>query len=204
MTQSQGPADLSVLRAAARLCADDGTLDRASALRRAAERLGLTLDERFMAVDCTRLEAEIRQYQRVFRPKQGEALQHLRREALNAMVFLDAFSPRLVGSVLSGTADQESKITLHLFADTPEDVMTFLMEKNIPFAESERRYHYRSGRLERALVLSFVAFEVPFDLVVFDRAAIKEAPLTSARGGPLPRASKAKLKTLLDESAERV
>lgn len=204
MTHSQGPADQSVLRAAARLCADDESLNRASALRRAADRLGLTLDERFLAVDCTRLEAEIRQYQIVFRPMQSEALQHLRREALKAMVFLDAFSPRLVGSVLSGTADQDSKITLHLFADTPEEVMTFLMEKNIPFSESERRYHYRSGRQARALVLSFVAFEVPFDLVVFDRAAIKEAPLVSARGGPVPRASQAKLKALLDESAERV
>jgi hypothetical protein len=186
------------------MCADDVSLDRASALKRAADRLGLTLDERFMAVDCTRLEAEIRQYQIVFRPAQNEALQQLRREALKAMVFLDAFSPRLVGSVLSGTADHDSKITLHLFADTPEAVMTFLMEKNIPFAESERRYHYRSGRQTRTLVLSFVAFDVPFDLVVFDRAAIKEAPLTSARGGPVPRASRTKLKALLDASVERV
>ncbi len=204
MTYSQGPADQSVLRAAARMCAEDGTLDRASALKRAAERLGLSLDERFMAVDCTRLETEIRQYQIIFRPAQNEVLQQLRREALKAMVFLAAFSPRLVGSVLSGTADHDSKITLHLFADTPEAVMTFLMEKNIPFAESERRYHYRSGRQTRTPVLSFVAFDVPFDLVVFDRAAIKEAPLTSARGGPVPRASLAKLKALLAESAERV
>ncbi len=204
MTHSQGPADQSVLRAAARMCVDDGSLNRASALRRAADRLGFSLDERYSAVDCTRLEAEIRQYQMVFRPFQSEALRRLRTEALKAMVFFDEFSPRLVGSVLSGTADHDSKITLHLFADTPEEVMTFLMGKNIPFAESERRYHYRSGRLERALVLSFVAFEVPFDLVVFDRAAIKEAPLASARGGPVPRASQAKLKALLDERAERV
>ncbi len=204
MGNSQGPADQSVLRAAARLCAEDGSLDRGIALRRAAERLGFSLDERFLTVDCARLEAEIRQYQILFQPMQGEVLQNLRREALKAMDFLQEFSPRLVGSVLSGTADHDSKVTLHLFADTPEAVVTFLMEKNIPFNESERRYHYRSGRMERALVLSFVAFDVPFDLVVFDRAAIKEAPLTSARGGLMPRASTAKLKALLADRAAPV
>lgn len=199
MAVSRGPAAQSILRAAAQMCTEDASLDRASALRRSAARLGVTLDERFMSVDCTRLESEIRQYQLIFRPEQNEILRTLRSEALKAMAFFDAFSPRLVGSVLSGTADRESKITLHLFADTPEEVMTFLMEKNIPFSESERRYHYRNGRQERALVLSFVAFEVPFDLVVFDRAAIKEAPLTSSRGGLMPRASQAKLKSLLNE-----
>jgi hypothetical protein len=61
--------------------------------------------------------------------------------------------------------------------------MTFLLAKNIPFAESERRYHYRSGLQTRVPVLSFVAFDVPFDLVVFGLDDIKEAPVANSSGG---------------------
>jgi len=195
-----GPVSQAVLSAAARLCAEDASLDRFTALSKAAERLGEPLDQRFAAVDCERLEAEIRQYQLVFRPDQQEVIRSLRAEAMKAMAFLGDFSPRLVGAVLSGTADRQSTVTLHLFADTPESVMTFLMAKNIPFTESERRYQYRSGRQARVPVLSFVAFDVPFDLVVFGLDDIKEAPVANSRGGLMTRASAAKVATLLSPS----
>ena len=192
-----GPVSQAVLSSAARLCAEDASLDRLMALRKAAERLGEPIDQRFVAVDCARLEAEIRQYQLIFRPDQQAVIRNLRAEAMKAMTFLNEFSPRLVGSVLAGTADRQSKVTLHLFADTPESVMTFLLAKNIPFTESERRYQYRSGRQTRVPVLSFVAFDVPFDLVVFDRDDIKEAPVANGRGGLMARASAAKVASLL-------
>lgn len=201
MALEPGPAALAVLRTAARMCAEDATLDRASALRRSAKQKGVSLDERFFDVDCHRLEAEIRQYQLVFRPEQQTALQDLRIEALRAMDFLAEFSPRLVGSVLSGTADRQSTVTLHLFADTPEEVMTFLLTRNIPFTESDRRYQYRSGRQERIPVLSLMANEVPFDLVVFARRGIKEAPVGASRGALMARASPNRLRALL-EAAE--
>ena len=52
------------------------------------------------------------------------------------MLFLARFRPRLVGPVLSGTAGPHADIGLHLFADTPMDVLLFLMEHRIPL-----RYH---------------------------------------------------------------
>lgn len=198
---STGPLSQSVLSVAARLCAEDTTLDRLSALRKAAKRMGESIDQRFVTVDCERLEAEIRQYQVLFRPEQQEVIRKLREEAMKAMTFLSDFSPRLVGSVLSGTADHHATVTLHLFADTPETVMSFLMMKRIPYVESERRYQYRSGRQSRVPVLSFVAFDVPFDLVVFDLDGIKEAPVVSSSGVPMARASAAKLASLLSPSA---
>jgi hypothetical protein len=202
MALEPGPASLALLRTAARICAEDVSLAPVDALRRAASRVGVTLDERFLDVDCARLEGEIRQYQLVFRPEQLTVLRELRAEALKAMDFLSAFSPRLVGSVLAGTADRQSTVTLHLFADTPEEVMTFLLTRNIPFTESDRRYQYRSGRQERVPVLSLVANEVPFDLVVFARPGIKEAPLGGgSRGSLMNRASPSRLRSLLDEVA---
>lgn len=196
-----GPVSQAVLSAAARLCAEDASLDHFVALQKASERLGEVVDPRFAAVDCDRLEAEIRQYQLIFRPDQRDVIRNLRAEAMKAMAFLSDFSPRLVGSVLSGTADRQSTVTLHLFADTPESVMTFLLAKNIPFTESERRYQYRSGRQARVPVLSFVAFDVPFDLVVFGLDDIKEAPVANGRGGLMPRASATKVASLLSASS---
>lgn len=196
-----GPVSQAVLSSAARLCAEDTSLDRLMALQKAADRLGEPIDQRFAAVDCARLEAEIRQYQLIFRPDQQEVIRNLRAEAMKAMAFLDDFSPRLVGSVLTGTADRQSKVTLHLFADTPESVMTFLLAKNIPFTESERRYQYRNGRQTRVPVLSFVAFDVPFDLVLFGLDDIKEAPMANSRGVLVTRASAAKVASLLSLSS---
>jgi hypothetical protein len=202
MALEPGPASLALLRTAARICAEDATLARADALRRAASRMGLSLDGRFLDVDCARLELEIRQYQLVFRPEQQSVLRELRAEALKAMDFLATYSPRLVGSVLSGTADRESTVTLHLFADTPEEVISFLLTRTIPFTESDRRYQYRSGRQERVPVLSLVANGVPFDLVVFARPGIKEAPLGGgSRGNMMNRASPSRLRSLMDEVA---
>lgn len=200
MALVSGPASLALLRTAARMCAEDATLPRRDALQRAAVRMGLALDDRFLDVDCTRLEAEIRQYQLVFKPGQQDVLRELRAEALRAMDFLAEFSPRLVGAVLSGTADRQSTVTLHLFADAPEEVMTFLLARNIPFTESDRRYQYRSGRQERVPVLSLTANDVPFDLVVFGRTGIKEAPVGGGRGSPMSRASLRRLRSLLDEA----
>lgn len=192
-----GPASAAVLRMAARFCAEDASLDRSAALRKAAQRQNQPLDPRFSAVDLERLESELRQYQLVFRQDQTMTLRHLRQEALRAMAFLAEFSPRLVGSVLSGTADRDSVVTLHLFADPPEAVLHFLLAKNIPFRESERGYHYRGGRSVRATVLSVVAFEVPFDLVVFEAEAIRAAPMVAGGKTSMPRASAAKLAELL-------
>lgn len=195
-----GPLSQAALSLAARLCAEDASLNRQHALEKAASQMGEPIDRRFVAVDCERLEAQIRQYQLIFRPEQQDVIESLRAEAIKAMTFLSDFSPRLVGSVLAGTADRQSKVTLHLFADTPESVMTFLLAKNIPFTESERRYHYRNGRQDRVPVLSFVAFDVPFDLVVFAQGDIKEAPVANYRGAVMTRASAAKVALLLSPS----
>ena len=61
--------------------------------------------------------------------------------------------PRLVGSVLSGTADEHSYVELHLFTDAPEEVGMHLMQHNIPYEladkrlqlnhEEQRYFHYR-------------------------------------------------------------
>jgi hypothetical protein len=48
------------------------------------------------------------------------------------MALFEEFEPRLVGSVLSGTASEHSDVNLHLFADRPEQVAFRLMRDEIP------------------------------------------------------------------------
>ncbi len=41
------------------------------------------------------------------------------------------FTPRLVGPVLSGSADHTQGVRLHLFTDNPEDVVFALLDRSI-------------------------------------------------------------------------
>lgn len=192
---SQGPAPQSLIAAAARMRAEDASVGCHQALQRAAERMGVHLSEANLAVDCERLEQETRQYQLLFRPEQVSNLSRLRDEALAAMSFLEAFHPRIVGSVLSGTADLGATVTLHVFADAPEDVMLHLMHYDVPFSESERTYRYGSGRNRRVPVFSFEANGVPFDVAVFPVKGQREAPVSAGR--PMQRASDQQLRALM-------
>lgn len=194
---NHGPAPQSLIAAAARMRAEDSSLGCHEALQRAAERTGMHLNEANLAVDCDRLEQETRQYQLLFRPEQASNLSRLRSEALMAMSFLEAFRPRIVGPVLSGTADLGATVTLHVFADAPEDVMLHLMHFDVPFVESERSYRYGSGRSRRVPVFSFEANGVPFDVVVFPVKGQREAPVSSGRA--MQRASDQQLRALMAE-----
>jgi hypothetical protein len=179
---------------AARLKASDASLDCRAALRKAAETLGL--DARHPP-DCVELEEALRAYQQLFRPEQAPALRRLRIRALEAMRFFAAFEPRLVGAVLSGTADAHSIITLHLFADTPEEVMLRLVEHDIPFDEGVRMLRYRGGRSRDYPVFSLVVDGSPVDLVVLSPVDLREAPLGVSGSGAMQRAGIRRLEEIL-------
>ena len=193
-----GPASLELLRRAARLAADAPGQSRGESLRAAAEDLGESLDPRFRAGDLDRLELELGQYLATFRPEQRDQLVALRRAALEAMTFFAAFRPRLVGEVLTGTADAYSPIVLQLFAATPEQVIECLLGHDIPFEESETSYQYRDGRRERVSVFAFGAGDDHVVLEVFPEERLREAPLAPG-GGKLRRASRQQLEALMQQ-----
>ena len=82
-------------------------------------------------------------------------------------MFVERFSPRLVGPVLDGTADQHSEVNLHLFADPVEMVGHFLMEQHIPHELGERRLRMPSGDQARLPEYRFLAGDVAMALTVF-------------------------------------
>ncbi|TQV65453.1 MAG: hypothetical protein FNT29_00035 [Halothiobacillaceae bacterium] len=184
---------------AARLLAEsEGALDCASAKRRAGLELGL-----FPGHDepsCEEVEQQLRIYQQLFRPSQQAALRALRGEAVKAMRFLADFEPRLVGAVLSGTAGANSTITLHLFADAPEQVMLHLLNAHVPYREAERSLRYRDGRVQAYPLFSFIAGGYPVDLVVLPPMALRESPAGFGEGGKMDRAPLHKVERLLEAS----
>ena len=195
-----GEARRRIALEAARLMSEHGIRDFHLAKRKAAERLNVR-DEAQMPKN-SEVEAALREHQRLFRADvQPRRLRELREAAREAMRFFAAFNPRLVGAVLEGTADEHSAICLHLFAESPENVIVFLREHDIAYAEQSRRVRVARDQYQDFPVLVVAREPAPFDLTVFRRDAIRQAPLDRAEERPQRRASLAMLEALLAESA---
>jgi hypothetical protein len=189
-----------IAQEAARLMAEEGVQDFYAAKRKAAQHLGAP-DTRNMPRN-QEVEAALQEYQRLFkRSEQRSHLRALRQSAVQAMRFLAGFRPRLVGSVLSGTAGQHADINLHLFADTPEEVSLFLMDKSIPFQPAQKRLRIARETWQDFPAYEFMAGEHPVELVIFPSEGHREAPRSPVDGRPMQRARLEEVEALLDESS---
>lgn len=177
-----------VTQEAARIIAEEGVHDYLVAKRKAAERLGAP--ETRNLPGNREIQDALIEYQRLFGGTGREALvRQLREAAVEAMEFLAHFQPRLVGSVLHGTATEHSDVNLHLFAETPEEVSIFLMEHGIPHEASERRFRFGRDDYVSVPIYRFLAGEVAVDLAVFSVNGLREAPRSRIDGHPMPRAA---------------
>lgn len=181
---------------AARLMAEGGIRDFHQAKLKAANRLGIHDDASLPR--NREIEEALREYQRLFAgPGHAEGLRQRREAALRALEFLAAFSPRLAGPVLEGTADANAPVQLQLHSDDPEAVARFLEEHRIPTEVRTRRLRLDRERADDFPVWLFSAEELTFDLVVLPFDALRQAPLSQVDEKPMPRASAAQLRALL-------
>ena len=184
-----------IAQEAARIIAGEGVKDYRLAKRKAAERLGLRANG-----DMPRnseVEAALKEHQRLFGGEsQARHLRALRATAVEAMRYFARFRPRLVGSVLSGTAGNHAAVELHLFADTPEELMLFLIEHDIPYRSSERRFRLSAEEYAWYPVYVFAADQVGIDLSVFPASGLRRAPLCPIDGRPMQRADLAQVERL--------
>lgn len=186
-----------VAQEAARLMSEHGIRDFHHAKLKAAERMGVD-DEQSLPRN-REIEQALRERQRIFHGhEQPQALRRRREAAREAMGFLARFEPRLVGAVLDGTADSHSAVCLHLFCDDPEAVPRFLDERGIPFEVQSRRIRENRDHCDEYPVYLFRADELPFDLTVFPRDALRQAPLGRIDERPMQRASLSAVDELLD------
>ena len=184
---------------AARIMSDEGVRDFQVAKRKAAERLSIP-DNKHVPTN-QEVEEALREYLELFHAKRlSGTLEILRRCTIEAMRFLADFKPRLVGSVLSGIVTAESRIQIHVSADTPEDIGLLLDDHNIPFEENDKRLRYGGDRYETCPVYCFSADSNPIEVYVFDHKKGRETPLSPVDGRPMKRATIKEVEKLLNGS----
>lgn len=183
---------------AARLMVEHGIKDFYTAKQKAAESIGIT--DRHVMPRNTEIEEAILEYQRIFKShKQPQHLKELRQTAIKAMTLLKEFQPRLVGSVLRGTAGEHSDVNLHVFSDSPEAVSHFLTRHKIPHEQRDKRLRMTKDTYEVFTAYSFIAGDTPIDIVVFPVDGQRQVPLSPVDGKRLQRASIADVEVLLHE-----
>jgi hypothetical protein len=176
-----------VAQEAARIIVNQGVRDYHAAKIKAADRLGF--NKRGSLPGNGEIEQAVAEHHQLFGgDSHSEFLCSLREAALAAMETLADFSPRLVGPVLTGTADHNSAANLHLFADSPESVGLQLSELGMSYRIFERRLKFRRNESQAFAGFEFYYEEATIQATVFPVDGIRQAPLSPIDGKPMQRA----------------
>lgn len=194
---------LSIAREAARIMYEEGVKEYRDAKRKAARAFGpekaLSLGSHLPS------NAEIHEeLARLVRMHEGETqperLLKMRLMALSWLEFLEPFRPFLVGSVLTGTVREQSDIDLHLFAESPEEVESFLDEREITYERETVSIRYGS-EFHDYCHLYLEDDGIVIDCTVYEPSERRRKPKSSITGRPMERADAARLRKLIAESA---
>lgn len=185
-----------VAQEAARIIVNQGIRDYRAAKMKAAERLAL--DTRGSLPGNAEIEAAVNEYHQLFGGEShAELLRSMRETALAAMRLLSPFTPRLVGPVLVGTADENSAINLHVFSDSPEAVAAELDAASIRYRPYERRLSNRRNEPRTYAGFEFDLESSAVQATVFPVDGIRQAPLSPIDGRPMERADFNRVSELL-------
>jgi hypothetical protein len=183
---------------AARLISEGGLRDYRQAKLKAAARLGVREETDLPRND--EIELALREHQRLFHSDDHDAtVRRLRETAREAMRYLGAHEPRLVGAVLDGSADQHSAVCLHLYTDQPHAVLEHLIGAGIPFEEQARRLRVDRDTAKDFPAIVFGAGGTAIDLTVLPYDLLRQAPLDRISGKPMQRATLAAVEAMLAE-----
>ncbi len=185
---------------AARIMSTEGQRSYLLAKQKAAERLGASTRKGLPS--NAEIEQELKNWQQLFGGEQREErLLELREVAVSAMRFLAEFRPRLVGPVADGTADQFSRISLHLFADDPDAVVHFLMEQQVSFDQERRRVRWHDGSQRHVDVLVIEKNHDIVELVLMIGRDALQAQPSPIDGRPQNRLSLSELDELISQNS---
>lgn len=181
---------------AARIMATEGQRNFLLAKQKAARRLGLS--DRQGLPSNTEVELALREWQAVYGGEDLAEIQTtLRSVAADTMRWLAAFSPRLVGPVLAGTADEFSSICLHVFLDDPDEMVHFCMEHGVDFQQKRRRIRWHDDLYRDIDVLVIERHGAVIELMLMVGADARQAPPCPVDGRPQLRANVAEVDALL-------
>jgi hypothetical protein len=189
---------LHIAYLAARMMAEDGIADYATAKHKAARQAGLA--DLNLLPDNAEIEAALREYQELYqKDEQPLHLQRLREVAVEVMREFAEFRPVLVGSVLSGTASQFSDVNLQLFTDDVKALQIFLLNRRYRFEEGARRMN-RGDRHEEVPQITLEWEDATVTLTVLDRDDERTNPRVKADSGAPGRARLAEVEALVAAS----
>ena len=186
-----------VAQEAARIIVNHGVRDYRVAKQKAAERLGVSA--RGSLPGNAEIEAAVAEHLQIFGGDAHEdRLRLMRVAALSAMDLLASFTPRLVGPVLAGTADENSVVNLHVFADSPELVAMELQQIGVSYRPYERRLKSRRNQVETYAGFEFNHGNNAIQATVFPVDGIRQAPMSPIDGKPMKRADANGVQALLE------
>lgn len=190
-------ARLMVAQEAARIIVNQGIRDYGLAKKKAADRLGLTV--RGALPGNAEIEQAVGEYLQIFAAESHlDLLRSMRLAALSAMEMLATFTPRLVGPVLNGTADANSAVNLHVFADNPEAVALSLDKRGISYRPYERKLKSRRDHADTYAGYEFHHGDAAVQATVFPVDGIRQAPMSPVDGKPMKRADSRTVQDLID------
>ncbi len=167
---------------AARLIAEDGTMSFAHAKQKAARQMGAP-DQRSLP-DNREIETALRAYLSIFQgDSQPQECRDLRQIAVEVMLWLNRFSPWLVGSVLSGTANRFSQIELEIIDEDTKRLELFFLNERMAF---ETRVTPGISAHHRTALNAISIYEILFNEFTI---VIWCFPDQAARSAQRPRAS---------------
>jgi hypothetical protein len=189
-------ARMMVAQETARIIVNQGIRDFGLAKKKAAERLGLR--DRGSLPGNAEIEQAVSEHLQLFAgDSHPDLLNTMREAALSAMELLSGFTPRLVGPVLNGTADANSAVNLHVFADSAESVAHALDQNGLSYKPYERRLKSRRDRAETYAGFEFHHGEASVQATVFPVDGIRQAPISPVDGKPMRRADEKAVRDLL-------
>ncbi len=146
--RSEQNSRLLIAQEAARLIIEEGIADYQFAKLKAANHFGASSPDTSLPRN-EEIDHAMKLYHRMYSGEQHHTfLAQQRRVALEAMEFLEQFSPRLTGPVFTGAAGRHSPVMLQVFAETPEAVIITLLDAEIPFDEKSHEVTSPKGKLE--------------------------------------------------------
>ena len=183
---------------AARLMAEDGIEDFATAKRKAARQAGMPETRELPTNE--EVDAALKTYQLIYhREEHRDRLRELRERAVRAMRELAQFNPYLTGSVLNGNAGKYADINLQLFTDNEKAVELYLIDRGISYKAAQGRL-YAGEELRTVPVYQVTDDGIVIELTVLSSYDLRGSLRTTPEGRNIERAKLPAVEQLLAET----
>jgi hypothetical protein len=127
----------------------------------------------------------------VAREDNQRLLQTQRHIALEAMQFFAEYEPVVTDYLAAGVASPHLPINMHLFASSPEEVIFFLEQENIPYRLFDARLN--TGKdFETFMGIRFFVDDTELELIVFSLDDKRKFVQSSVTGEKVKRLNKDK------------